>query len=325
MSVLSPQEETEFIIPYSDNKFKQQTVPACKPFLTPCYASIIYLVFSIISLIFGLLYYKASNDVQEFIFPYDKYCGINSTCILPINITETMDSKVYIYYELTNFYQNNFMYANSKVWKQLNGEFLPSKDDLSKCEPRTENKSTNLVLVPCGAVANSVFTDSFIFSNNFPSITKNGISIQSFKDLFKHSNNQYNPSNSERWLLKLNDTFPDEQSDERFVNWMQVSAFSKFRKLWAIVENEGLQKGNYTVTIQNNFNVNSYGGTKSIVFAEVSWIGGKNDFFGNFFIILCILSSLASLIFAILHFNHSLPLYKAIVQEQTSLALSLIK
>mgnify|MGYP007039319900 CR=1 FL=1 len=64
-----PQEDNpqviEYDIPNSKSKFRQQRLPACRPFLTPLSASLVYFVFFIISLVFGLVYLKSSHDIFE--------------------------------------------------------------------------------------------------------------------------------------------------------------------------------------------------------------------------------------------------------------------
>jgi len=309
----------ENIIPYTDSKFKQQSVAACKPFLTPFIAAIIYAVFSAISLTLGVIYIKASNNIKEYEFRYDDQCQGKAICTLNLSIPEQLTTKVFVYYQLTNFYQNNFMYSNSKVWDQLKGQYLSTTSELDKCDPKITNGTS--ILVPCGAVANSVFNDDFAFPSW--TISRDGISVPSFRALFAKSSDAY--VSADRWLLKMNETFPGEQIDERFVNWMQIAAFPKFRKLWGIIQGVEINPGTYSVVISNKFDVTSFAGTKSIVISQVSWIGGKNNFFGVFFLVLCGLSAIAAITFLYLHLTNSLPLYKALVKEQSEIGLTLLK
>lgn len=52
-------------------------------------------------------------------------------------------------------------------------------------------------------------------------------------------------------------------TDEHFMVWMRTSALPTFRKLYGKLEG-GLKKGSYVVRIKNNYNVNNFGGKKSI-------------------------------------------------------------
>lgn len=80
-----------------------------------------------------------------------------------------MASPVYVYYELTNFYQNHRRYVKSVSANQLAGELdagqLADSQNtyLQNCDPLrtvTENGTTR-VLDPCGLIANSFFNGAF--------------------------------------------------------------------------------------------------------------------------------------------------------------------
>jgi hypothetical protein len=79
-----------------------------------------------------------------------------------------MKGPVFLYYRLTNFYQNNRRYVKSFDVKQLGGA---ANTDLDNCEP-LKHASNNTVVVngvstpvqptaiyyPCGLIANSMFS-----------------------------------------------------------------------------------------------------------------------------------------------------------------------
>lgn len=48
-------------------------------------------------------------------------------------------------------------------------------------------------------------------------------------------------------------------TDEHFIVWMRTAGLPNFRKLWGRIEN-GLEKGNYTVHIKNEFEVSPFQG-----------------------------------------------------------------
>ena len=87
-----------------------------------------------------------------------------------------MKAPVYIYYELSNFYQNHRRYVKSRDDDQLaagNGVNPSASAYSTNCDPRSTSSYTGLggkvtekQLYPCGLVALSVFNDTFVVSRN---------------------------------------------------------------------------------------------------------------------------------------------------------------
>lgn len=312
--------------PHAKSKFKQQKVAACRPFLTPLSAAIIYGVFSVLSLAAGLLYFYQSDDIFELIMPYPEDC--NGTCTVEFDIQENRTGPFYIYYQIENLYQNNFLYGSSKNWDQLTGKEYSDESDLDSCMPilwaNGGKNVTSDVLVPCGAVPMSVFNDTYTFDAGFPEITDKGIALSTFKELFKQPASIYD--NDVQWL-KNNEMFPGGQTNERFINWVQIAPFRTFRKLWAkTAEDAELIAGRkYRVTLQNNYPVESFNGKKSLIISQVVWLGGKNRFFGVFFLSMCGISAMAAIIFLILYATKSLPLYKHLASSNGTLEMTLLQ
>ena len=303
-------------IPHANSRFKQQKMAACRTFLTPCYAAIIYAVFSVISLIIGLVYFFESDGILELVIPYPSDCG--NVCSVSFTVDGERSGPFYVYYQLENFFQNNYLYESSKSWTQLTGGAYKSEKDLDSCspmilaDPENENYSGN-ILVPCGATPNSVFNDTFVFDDDFPEIIDTNISLKSFRDMFKDPDSIYD--NDVNWLDPV--MFPGGQTNERFINWIQIAPFSKFRKLWGKISSSDVLNGTYTMTIYNNYPVSSFDGTKSVIISQVKWSGGKNRFFGIFFLVICALSGAAAIVFAILYATHALPLYRRLAKGGT--------
>ena len=85
-----------------------------------------------------------------------------------------MKGPVYLYYKLTNFYQNHRKYVESYDLEQLRGEALSSDDVTDNCKPlkhRVYNGEEKLIY-PCGLIANSYFNDTI--SNPVLLNTRNG-------------------------------------------------------------------------------------------------------------------------------------------------------
>lgn len=110
---------------------------------------------------------------------------ITCNCRVPISLNKDFEGEVFFYYGLTNFYQNHRRYVKSRDDNQLLGNF--NKDDkLTDCEPFDRNRGNGQVIVPCGAIANSLFNDTLkLESRSFGAIpVKNtGIAWASDKEI----------------------------------------------------------------------------------------------------------------------------------------------
>ena len=83
-----------------------------------------------------------------------------------------MAKPVYVYYQLTRFYQNHRRYVTSRSDVQLQGAPISAADARAKCEPRAvcgdecPSEKKGKVYNPCGLVAWSVFNDSYAVEHN---------------------------------------------------------------------------------------------------------------------------------------------------------------
>lgn len=79
-------------------------------------------------------------------------------CNIPFTLDSDFKGKVYMYYGLSNFYQNHRRYVKSRDDNQLLGWL--STNVSSDCFPfdYTDNTSKEkIAIAPCGAIANSMF------------------------------------------------------------------------------------------------------------------------------------------------------------------------
>ena len=158
----------------TDTPFSQQQLPAWQPILTPGTVLPTFFVIGIafVAIGIGLLYF--SNDVKETVIEYTdckndlgEMCHdvINRTdasasaqpckCDVTFELKEDWPKDVYMYYALTNFYQNHRRYVKSRDEKQLLGDINKVPDD--NCAPYNKIEGSELPVVPCGAIANSLF------------------------------------------------------------------------------------------------------------------------------------------------------------------------
>lgn len=334
-----------------NNAFRQQRLKAWQPILTP--KTVLPLFFGVTCLfaLFGGLLLKASADVQELIIDYT-HCDTrassdfadidkslveysfkhkaepstlqwrhegeypNSKCTLRFDIPDVMGHPVYMFYRLTNFYQNHRRYVLSYNERQLNGfaettEDLKSTDD---CKPLTLN-ADGKAYYPCGLIANSLFNDTFSApvlqsddgSSSTYAMTNNGIAWSSDKNRFKKT--QYNASDvvpppnwAERYPDGYNDTnMPDLSEWEELQNWMRTAGLPTFSKLALRNDNDDFGPGIYEVEIGMNFNTTVYNGKKMMVISTRTAIGGKNNFLGIAYIVVAALCCALGITFLLHH------------------------
>jgi hypothetical protein len=218
------------------------------------------------------------------------------TCRIQFDLPADLKAPVFIYYRLTSFYQNHRRYVQSLDTDQLKGN--PVKADSIKngnCKPLGTN-SEGKIIYPCGLIANSLFNDTI----SSPQLLSSGGSPQTIEfttkgiawpgERKKYTNKPRYEDYSQlapppNWALRYpqgynESNIPQLQDDEHFQNWMRTAGLPTFSKLYLRNENQDMPKGTYQITVNMNFPVTGFGGTKSIVISTVSWIGGKNPFLG---------------------------------------------
>jgi len=244
----------------------------------------------------GVIMVISSNQVVEYTERYDDICSIGASCNVTIQVNQKMSSPVYMYYKLTNYYQNHRRYVKSRSDSQLRGSVLTSYSDLSDCDPiESKDGSGDMsnFYEPCGLIAWSFFNDTFKLksqaSNEYIIMKKEGIAWSS--DLSKKFGN---PSNSSGIRLIADFT------DEDFVVWMRTAALPSFKKLYRIIHQD-IQEGAYTVEIENNYPVDDFDGEKYVVLTTISWMGGKNPFLGYAYIVVGAICILLAIAFALRH------------------------
>ncbi|KAI0273861.1 ligand-effect modulator 3 family [Gloeopeniophorella convolvens] len=197
---------------------------------------------------------------------------------------------------LTNFFQNHRRYVQSFDANQLKGDHRTVSDlKGGNCKPLAH--VDDKVYYPCGLIANSIFNDTF--SNltllNPPSGTSSTYNFSENDIAWPGEAKKYGqklayniseiipPPN---WAKRFPNNYtkddppPDFHTDEHFQNWMRTAGLPTFTKLYGRNDHDELLQGRYEITIDLNYPVRTYSGTKSIVISTVSWMGGKNPFLG---------------------------------------------
>lgn len=85
----------------------------------------------------------------------------NKTCTFEVTVTQEMKAPVFVYYELTNFYQNHRRYVKSRSDPQLRGDLAVTGLPAS-CDPYLTS-NTSKTYWPCGLIAGSFFNGTTHF------------------------------------------------------------------------------------------------------------------------------------------------------------------
>lgn len=304
---MTDHEEKEASKRPEDSDFKQQRLPAWQPLLTPKWVILTFLVVGVVFIPIGTLIVTASNDVVEISVRYDNHpnsasCNYTEAgdCEVQLTLTvpEKMEGPVYVYYELSNYFQNHRRYVKSRSDTQLRGE----TGDTGTCSPLEEN-SDGEIFYPCGLIANSFFNDTFElcvgdFTNCVDNSTrwrKDGIAWESdvdhkFKEFSSVPNGYTNISAD--GVTELPSVV-----DEDFIVWMRTAGLPTFRKLHRKIERDFEEGEEILIKVDSSYPVSEFDGEKRLVLSTTSWLGGKNRFLGWSYIAVAIVCILLALVF----------------------------
>ena len=179
-----------------DTPARQQRVPAWQPIYTVGTVVPTFFLIGVAFIPIGIGMLSFSNKVMETIIPYTdcknkegEFCknvikNINAIdrdcfCNITFEIDTDWTGDVFIFYALTNFFQNHRRYLRSRNDYQLLGKLnVEEWGNLDNCDPYQycEDSSSccngatgegacshilpnKTVYFPCGAIANSLFSD----------------------------------------------------------------------------------------------------------------------------------------------------------------------
>ena len=192
-------------------------------------------------------------------------------CTLMFNIPNDLHPPVYLYYRLTNFYQNHRRYVKSLDSDQLKGTAVKNSS-LGACAPLDTDKhrnGTGNAYYPCGLIANSVFNDTFMSpvqlngrdsTNGTQYMMKDtGIAWSSDSALYnptKYDINKISPPPN--WALRYPNGYtnsnppPNLKEREDVQVWMRTAGLPNFSKLARRNDNETMACSTYRVDIDDS-------------------------------------------------------------------------
>lgn len=253
-----------------------------RPFILPEWKARFYLIIGFFFVILGGHIYSESASMIFLEFEYSQICQLQSTCSMPsFTLTHPIAPSLFFMYRINNFYQNDFIYM-STVPAQTPPVSGVSLTNSSNCNNYLTNGNMqktvsvtntslepNEVAVPCGFASFMIFNDTFslisISDNQTFQANNSGIAWESDLSL-KFANYDL----AKQWI---------NLEFEPFINWARVSPFSEFLKTWGKID-QSLKSGQYLVQVENHWDESSFKGTKSVILAEATFFGTKNEFLG---------------------------------------------
>lgn len=315
----------------NDSRFHQQRLPAWQPLLTARPAFCLFFIIGVVFVPLGAVLLTTSQSVLESKTDYTNckngsnfclqlvsspqyYANYQSCqCSVDIRLDSDLVGQVYAYYALTNFYQNHRRYVKSRDDGQLQG--TKSSNLLTDCDPYRQN-SAGQWYAPCGAIANSLFNDTFqLFYNRSDGSglvpvpwTSTGIAWDSDRARkFAKITDWNNTAKPVNWPKTAKDRSADAyQGDEELIVWMRTAALPSFRKLHRIVQHDsnltslfrtGLPAGQYILLVNYAYPVSAFAGTKSFILTTSTWIGGRNPALGIIYLVVGCLHIVLGIVF----------------------------
>ncbi len=359
----------------------QQRLTSWDPVFTPFSVISMLVIIGIVFLPIGVTMLFGANSLYTQAIQYGGV-GTEATlltdctdgCDLNFTIDMNIDGPLYLYYEITNYYQNNIKYSSSVNWNQMMGKTDVSQSDLgTSCDPATtitDNANSALTLNPCGLIAKSYFTDAFSASvpsgssgfdqvemstdeitgpldqslfqqpQGFKSASYSGSACSTATDFYTLTAAQcaadlgtpsckcyFDTSTTPgKWYVFY---YPDDDTtqylyetyvglvsplegvtDPRFMNWMNIAALPKFRKLYGKMEGTYKQGDQIKITVSyptgisgtgTGYDVDQFKGTKSVILSARGALGVKNRGLGVTYIVSGACMIVMALVFFVKH------------------------
>ncbi|XP_068602402.1 transmembrane protein 30C [Brachionichthys hirsutus] len=302
-----------------NSAFKQQRLPAWSPMLTASTVLPFFYLMALICMLLGVWLLLTVQSTQEIKLDYTEAgtcdrcfekrkdvanAALNCSCIVVLSIGKAFKGDVFFYYGLRNFHQNLRRYMNSRDDAQMVGRNKSLKKPSTYCKPFDKDQDGRPI-APCGAVANSIFNDTFILTYHGSvgrpvraPLLQTGITWYTDKNVKFRNPKTGNLTLAQvfegtakplYWQKPVYSLDLSEPSNNGFLNddliiWMREAAFPNFKKLYGVLNRanepftQGLPAGDYSIDISYNFPVQHFQGRKEVVLTTLTWFGGQNHF-----------------------------------------------
>ncbi|KAJ8253480.1 hypothetical protein GJAV_G00213410 [Gymnothorax javanicus] len=301
-----------------NSAFKQQRLPAWSPSLTASTVLPFFFLMGLLCVLLGVWLLLTVQGTQEIKVDYTDAGTCNAcftlrkdrdnantpcACNVHFYLSKKFQGDVFFYYGLRNFHQNLRRYMDSRDDGQMVGRLKNLKNPSSYCAPFSRVGGTPIA--PCGAIANSMFNDSFVLhyhrtereSVRVP-LYRRDITWYTDKNVKFRNPSEHNKTLSQvfqgttppvYWQQPVYELDPSDPNNNGFINedlivWMREAAFPTFKKLYGTLDRSlpqfeaGLPAGNYSISISYNYPVEYFQGRKMVVLSTVTWFGGQNHF-----------------------------------------------
>lgn len=323
----------------SGARWRQQTLPAWQPIYRPLNVIATFLGFGLLLTALGVLMLLSSLRTAEVVVDYTDCTSLQftprtcaqvleealhapalpqCTCSVPVTVPADMATPVYLYYSLDGFYQNHRRYVKSVDDSQLAGKEVARAKLIDNCKPfaTLDGDENGPIYAPCGAIANSLFSDAFTLRHGSSAIHLHQADISWSSD---RRSKFHNPGSWEgtihprNWTVDALQLGPPEAGNgyenEHLIVWMRTAAFPSFRKLWARIDpgslwsrTDVLKAGEYLIDVEYNYRtvLGKLRIPKTLIISNTSWMGGRNLFMPILYIVVGGLSIITGVVFLVI-------------------------
>lgn len=202
-----------------------------------------------------------------------------------------------LYIDIQQMFQNNLTYSKSISYDQLEGQ----TDGFNLKDTSPYDYVDGKPYYPAGIIANTYFQDVI----KLRGLTINTEGIAWSREMALIGSTGYRPSQiaiPKNWTpstnagtVALNTTKNSGLPilNERFVNWIYLSTFPRFRKLWGTISVP--ESKSYGLEVESIFDFSK----KSLYFTQSCWLGMVNYYLAPALLASGMLSILAALFFRI--------------------------